>query len=998
MFKRLLTFLGNLLLWPIALLLFLIYLLFKKLGWVPSYFQFRLDIDQAQSAFARYLQHSDPTDLDDSITAWQRILQHPDFATVDAEFRLVVLNDSAGTYLRRYWARGELSDLDQALSAWQTIVTTTPPESPYLPGYLNNLGTGLRDRYARTGDLTDLQAGLEAYQRAVQLTPAGAPDLPGILNNLGIGFSSRYARTGDLTDLQARLEAYQRAVQLTPAGAPNLPSYLNNQGTGFQDRYARTGDLTDLQAGIEAYQRAVQLTPADAPDLPGYLNNLGGGLRDRYAHTGDLTDLTDLQAGIEASQRAVQLTPADAPDLPMFLNNLGNGFSNRYAYTGDLTDLQAGIEAYQRAVQLTPAGAPDLPMFLNDLGTGFQDRYARTGDLTDLQAGMEAFQRAAQRGLEVALEVSLTSARNWLYWAFGREAWEEVGTAYQFAYQASTSLVQTQLLRADQESWLKEFRGLAAHAAYAYAKRQQWEEAVVTLERGLAQLLGQTLARDRAELDNLTHTMEGKLLYDRYQQTLQAWREAQMQNNPSPDELRSYRTAFEQVLEAIRQVPGYETFLQAPTWEDIQVAALETQLVYIAVTQAGGVALIVGGHSLDEDEKLSFLKKLSFFITPVWLPDLTEAALQQQLSAESESDDLPQGYLRAYLDRRYFQKDDDAAETEKVQQALEQQWQASLAATTHWLWQTVIAPLIPHLPTHAKLTFLPLGRLALLPLHVAWTEDVTRPTGKLYALDHFQITYAPNARTLTAARQVAQRLTQLDQLLAIEEPWPVNASPLPNAPYETATVKATFSQTTILKHEQATVANVTAALPHCQVWHCSCHGFADMKTPLNSSLVMAHNERLTLAEILKLRLPGLRLATLSACETQIPGMALPEEIVNFPAGLLQAGAAGVLASLWSVNELSTMMLMAYFYDQWRTQYPNEPAEAFRQAQIWVRDTTNKEKVEYLEQFDQEVFATSTVKMAQPTARKLTSAVLNLKETERSFAHPYYWGAFGWTGV
>jgi len=58
-------------------------------------------LDQANSAQARYLQNGDPTGLDEAITAWQRILQHPDFATVDAEFRLKVLNALTYDAIRR---------------------------------------------------------------------------------------------------------------------------------------------------------------------------------------------------------------------------------------------------------------------------------------------------------------------------------------------------------------------------------------------------------------------------------------------------------------------------------------------------------------------------------------------------------------------------------------------------------------------------------------------------------------------------------------------------------------------------------------------------------------------------------------------------------------------------------------------------------------------------------------------------------------------------------
>ena len=87
------------------------------------------------------------------------------------------------------------------------------------------------------------------------------------------------------------------------------------------------------------------------------------------------------------------------------------------------------------------------------------------------------------------------------------------------------------------------------------------------------------------------------------------------------------------------------------------------------------------------------------------------------------------------------------------------------------------------------------------------------------------------------------------------------------------------------------------------------------------------------------------MAILSACETGIPGFKLLDEVISLPSGYMQAGVPGVIGSLWSVSDISTMMLMTRFYDLWRREGLLLP-EAFRQAQIWLRDTTNGEKEEY----------------------------------------------------
>ncbi len=353
--------------------------------------EFQEDFRRAKEAEQRYLRTADVSALDEAVAAWERILNHPAFFDVDERFRLAVWNDAGGAYLRRYQAQGQISDLNQALRLCQKAVQNAPSDFPSLPGYLNNLATGLRVRYTRTGNLEDLDKAIRYWQRAVALAPEDHPDLPMYLNNLATGLHDRYARTNNLEDLEAAIRYYQQAVALTFEGNPNLPAMLNNLANGLSDRYTRTGNLGDLETAIRYYRRAVALTPEDHPDLPARLNNLATGLRDRYARTGNLEDL---EAAIRYWQRAVDLTPQGHLDRPSRLNNLANSLHARYVRTGNLEDLETAIRYWQQAVDCVPEVNPDLPMYLNNLANGLRDRYARTGNLEDLEAAIRCYRRA----------------------------------------------------------------------------------------------------------------------------------------------------------------------------------------------------------------------------------------------------------------------------------------------------------------------------------------------------------------------------------------------------------------------------------------------------------------------------------------------------------------------------------------------------------------------------------------------------------------------------
>ncbi len=367
------------------------------------------------------------------------------------------------------------------------------------------------------------------------------------------------------------------------------------------------------------------------------------------------------------------------------------------------------------------------------------------------------------------------------------------------------------------------------------------------------------------------------------------------------EEIRAARRELDDVIAEIRTVPGYEHFLAAPTFEDVANAAREQPLVYLAAADPGGLGLVVRGDD----------------VVHVPLPQLTADVVRDRVES----------YLQPYA---AFRADQEAGLPG---------WRAALDAVTKWLWDAAVGSVIEETRPAPAVVMVAGGLLSLLPLHAAWMDDSTAPTGRYYALDATIFSYVPNARSLTAARDLAGGSSAERLLAVVDPPRPPPARPLLLASLEAQAAAAGFAGSAeLLPGPAATARNVEAAFRRADVVHLACHGFADLAVPLDSGLFLADQDVLRLRDILALSL-RVRLAVLSACETSMPGTELPDEVVALPTGLLQAGVAGIVASMWAVPDTATAMLMTEFYRRWRWDRL-APATALQQSQQWLRDTTN----------------------------------------------------------
>jgi CHAT domain-containing protein len=126
------------------------------------------------------------------------------------------------------------------------------------------------------------------------------------------------------------------------------------------------------------------------------------------------------------------------------------------------------------------------------------------------------------------------------------------------------------------------------------------------------------------------------------------------------------------------------------------------------------------------------------------------------------------------------------------------------------------------------------------------------------------------------------------------------------------------------------------------ILHFATHGLVYPKRPENSGLVLSTVDRhgrpvngfIGLRDVYSLRAP-VDLVVLSACQTALGKDVRGEGLVGLTRGFMYAGASGVVASLWNVEDKATAELMKQFYaNMLRKGMP--PGMALREAQNSIR--------------------------------------------------------------
>lgn len=854
-----------------------------------------------------------------------------------------------GALTQRFEATGDLASLEEAVAIGRALRPDLTEGTETEGVLLNGLGAALLKRGSALQDAGLLDEAVELLQRAHER--AGKSNVGRVLN-LALALNKRFQLRGQVSDLDRVIHSLEVvARELDPARTDSIQARIS-LASALRARASAREELGDVDRAIEIYRELLSSVAGHATHERITLNNLNTALRTRFELAGRVPDIDE---AIALGRASLALSEIPDADLWEWHQNVARSLMARHGRLRKEKDIEEAIELLERTVSADAASPATRSAAKANLGSAWLGRFHATGRLEHLRAALPRMLESFERhdfesnpvdGLSIARQLGMVLV--------GLSDWQRASEVLSAGFRALDLLDSAQLSSRGREAWIAEAGDLHALAAMAHARCARLTDAVLALERGRARLLSEAPDITEGDRERLVALGHGPLArrHEDLSSRLRLLQSAERKSNEPdlPELIGLARRDLEEINDAVRRVLGLSSGTETIDYPTIARAAEPAPLVYVCATHAGGLALIIRGREE---------------VRALFLPDLTARALEHEASEFARARD------------RWTRSKGDAA--------IRRTWFDAIERVTGWLGDVCMKPICGAAGEADEAVLIPIGLLSMLPLHGAWTEE--RSGSRWWAIDAICWRYVPGARALVRALADSSPGAGAS-LLMIVEPLPSASEPLAAAAAEAASVASYFDRKTILRGTDATRRGVLQALPNSQIIHFSGHGFSVPASPSRSGVLLSGDQPLRVEDLFELKLWKARLITISACETALTGARLPDETIGLPAGLLRAGAAGVIASLWSVNDRETALLMAKLYEAWRKE-GSTPARALAVAQRWFRDTDRVRRVEVLEPL---------LAAGDAELEALYQDTLLAEDGEYSRAHPFYWCGFSYTGV
>ncbi|KAJ6599402.1 CHAT domain-containing protein [Mycena sp. CBHHK59/15] len=374
---------------------------------------------------------------------------------------------------------------------------------------------------------------------------------------------------------------------------------------------------------------------------------------------------------------------------------------------------------------------------------------------------------------------------------------------------------------------------------------------------------------------------------------------------------------WEEAINSVRVLPGFEDFMRPKSIVALQQAALGGPIVILNVGMSSSNALLI--KSAGEVQCVPLPN-----MTLAWgshLVELLRALPSSTFDLHAFLSKFPRGEYCASGDRSVLE-----ARLLGGPEALDptnpgpNEIFRDLLKT---LWTDIASPVIDALKlkksvSPARLWWCPIGPLTFLPIHAA---GIYGEHSADCVSDYVISSYTP---TLTALLDPPTRTADLFRMTAVIQPDTPNNSYLPGARAELREIQNRVPDqwlTALGDTSQATVETTISNLRQSSIVHFACHGIQDLANPLDSGLELS-NGRLKVSEIMRKpenSVPeqvrkSMSLAFLSACETAKGDSKQPDEAMHLAATLLFAGFRGVVGTMWTMDDRDGPTIADAFYE------------------------------------------------------------------------------------
>ena len=841
---------------------------------------------------------------------------------------------------------------------------------------LNERGVALY-RLGTINRADELDAAIDAFQAGLEVAVSDE-EAAGLLMHLGLAFGERIH--GDRADnIDDAVRVLREAIRLLDGSEDDeLRAMVRTNLSVALARGEGNDRRTVLREAAELCREALRYRSVqrNADDWAYSQINLGEALRDLAAlgegdaadargvfeevvdHAGDIGDMS--HAGV-AHQLLGRMDMALA-------HRSAEDYIEAYA-AGALRD-QPDAEPALRAARGHLESARDL--ITND-----PIRRARVLDqlsevLADLGEGDAAI-AAARDALTVLRPTTAPDSCKEAAWRLGallmdRDDWEGAADALREAVEAAELIFHARLDTVSREREARKTGNLHRWGTYAIARAGDAVGAAVVLDAGRGREISRRLGGDSA----LTAVPDE--LREDYRSAVE-----RLATSALASDSTGASRHLQQVIAAIRALPGHDRFGTGPQWEEL-TRGVETDWPVMYVNPAPSGTLLL---TLWPDDIAGAQPEATF------IEATSNDIIMRLIAGDGAEPETSAGGGASYL--YAIGTADDGLP--RVAEALDQ--------LLPWLGETVGRPIASVLSARGAtgVTLIVCGPLGLAPLHAAsWLYD----GGPSCLADAFDIRFAPSAVAAAAALRREPREGSA-RLVAVADPH----GDLLAAQPEVDEIAALFDRANveIAVGDRADIAFLRTHAPRATYLHLACHAHGGLFDATDAAVTLASGD-LPAHELTTVAQLDARLVVISACQSALSEIAgLPDEVVSIATALLVSGSAGVIASLWPVDDLATALLMTRLYHE-MLRSGRRPPEALRCAQLWLRDLDEHEEQRFLQRHPALAaeFERRTHSDRGAPGRRSASAKPPIDRRDadaggdRPYAHPDYWAPFVALGV